>query len=100
MILTDVPGLYANWPDTSSIISTLGVAELETMLPELASGMIPKMKACSDAVRSGVKKAAIIDGRVPHSVLLEIFTSTGIGTEVVPEHEPQTVTSSIPVIRG
>jgi acetylglutamate kinase len=52
------------------------------MLPELESGMIPKMQACLDAVDGGVEKAAIIDGRIPHSILLEIFTSRGIGTEV------------------
>ncbi len=54
------------------------------MLPSLESGMIPKMTACLEAVAGGVPKAAIIDGRVPHSVLLEIFTGAGIGTEVVP----------------
>ncbi|MGO1570441.1 MAG: acetylglutamate kinase [Canibacter sp.] len=99
VILTDVPGLYADWPDTSSIISSLSVSELDDIIPDLASGMIPKMKACSDAVHSGVHKAAIIDGREPHSILLEIFTTSGIGTEVVPDNEPDTVTSSIPVVR-
>ncbi|MBC9935583.1 MULTISPECIES: acetylglutamate kinase [unclassified Leucobacter] len=84
VVLTDVPGLYANWPDRDSLVSSLTAAELETMLPSLESGMIPKMRACLDAVRGGVSKAAIIDGRVPHSILLEIFTSRGIGTEVTP----------------
>jgi acetylglutamate kinase len=83
ILLTDVPGLYAHWPDTSEVISTITVSALEAMLPELESGMIPKMTACVDAVRGGVDKAAIIDGRLGHSVLLEIFTPTGIGTEVV-----------------
>jgi acetylglutamate kinase len=83
ILLTDVPGLYAHWPDTSEVISTITVSSLEAMLPELESGMIPKMTACLEAVRGGVEKAAIIDGRLGHSVLLEIFTPTGIGTEVV-----------------
>jgi acetylglutamate kinase len=84
VVLTDVPGLYANWPDRDSLVSSLSTAELEELLPSLESGMIPKMRACLDAVRGGVSKAAIIDGRVPHSILLEIFTSRGIGTEVIP----------------
>ncbi|MDR9396569.1 acetylglutamate kinase [Pontimonas sp.] len=83
ILLSDVPGLYADWPDTSSVISTITVSALEAMVPELESGMIPKMTACLEAVRGGVEKAAIIDGRLGHSVLLEIFTPTGIGTEVV-----------------
>ncbi|MBC9944510.1 acetylglutamate kinase [Leucobacter sp. cx-328] len=85
VILTDVAGLYASWPDKSSLVSTISVTDLETMLPSLESGMIPKMRACLEAVRGGVSKAAIIDGREPHSVLLEIFTEHGIGTEVVPD---------------
>ena len=82
VILTDVEGLYADWPNTSSLISSLTADELERMLPTLASGMIPKMQACLDAVRAGVPKAAIIDGREEHSMLLEIFTDDGSGTEV------------------
>lgn len=82
VILTDVAGLYANWPDRDSLVSSITAGELEALLPSLESGMIPKMRACLDAVRSGVPKAAIIDGREPHSVLLEIFTARGIGTEV------------------
>ncbi|CAG7601098.1 acetylglutamate kinase [Leucobacter soli] len=82
VILTDVAGLYANWPDRDSLVSSITATELEAMLPALESGMIPKMRACLDAVRGGVPKAAIIDGREPHSVLLEIFTARGIGTEV------------------
>lgn len=87
VILTDVAGLYTNWPDTSSLVSSLTVHELEQMLPTLESGMIPKMKACVDAVHGGVSKAAIIDGRQAHSLLLEIFTESGIGTEIVPDTE-------------
>lgn len=87
VILTDVAGLYANWPDTSSLVSSITTTELETLLPSLESGMIPKMRACLDAVENGVAKAAIIDGRRPHSLLIEILTSAGIGTEVIPDAE-------------
>jgi acetylglutamate kinase len=83
VILTDVPGLYADWPRRDSLVSHLTSTELRAMLPQLESGMIPKMQACLEAVEGGVHTAAIIDGRVPHSVLVEIFTSKGIGTEVV-----------------
>jgi acetylglutamate kinase len=84
VVLTDVPGLYADWPRRDTILGSLTTSELTAMLPSLESGMIPKMTACLEAVTGGVPKAAIIDGRVPHSVLLEIFTGAGIGTEVVP----------------
>ncbi|KSU54292.1 acetylglutamate kinase [Microbacterium enclense] len=83
VVLTDVPGLYADWPNRDSLVSHLTSTELRGMLPKLESGMIPKMQACLDAVEGGVPTAAIIDGRVPHSVLVELFTSKGIGTEVV-----------------
>jgi acetylglutamate kinase len=87
VMLTDVEGLYANWPDRSSLIDRIRVDRLEQMLPDLASGMIPKMEACARAVRGGVRRAHVIDGRLAHSVLLEVFTSRGIGTMVVPEEE-------------
>lgn len=83
VILTDVAGLYRDWPDRDSLVSSIDTDELRALLPKLESGMIPKMTACLDAVDAGVPKAAIIDGRVPHSILLEIFTRSGIGTEVV-----------------
>jgi acetylglutamate kinase len=83
VVLTDVPGLYADWPNRDSLVSKLTSTELRAMLPKLESGMIPKMQACLDAVEGGVPTAAIIDGRVPHSVLVELFTNKGIGTEVV-----------------
>ncbi|MDQ1083546.1 MULTISPECIES: acetylglutamate kinase [Microbacterium] len=83
VVLTDVPGLYADWPNRDSLVSHLTSTELRAMLPKLESGMIPKMQACLDAVDGGVPAAAIIDGRVPHSVLVELFTNKGIGTEVV-----------------
>ena len=85
VILTDVAGLYSDWPDRDSLVSRITTTELRQMLPSLESGMIPKMTACLDAVDGGVAKAAIIDGRVPHSILLEVFTQNGSGTEVVPE---------------
>jgi acetylglutamate kinase len=84
VILTDVAGLYRDWPNRDSLISMIDADELIGLLPSLESGMIPKMTACLDAVEGGVAKAAIIDGRRPHSILLEIFTHSGIGTEVVP----------------
>ncbi|MEU8640041.1 acetylglutamate kinase [Amycolatopsis sp. NPDC048633] len=87
VVLTDVEGLYANWPDRSSLIDRIRVDHLEPMLPSLASGMIPKMEACVRAIRGGVRRAHVIDGRLAHSVLLEVFTSRGIGTMVFPETE-------------
>jgi len=85
VVLTDVDGLYAQWPDRSSLVSRIGVAELERLLPSLTSGMRPKMEACVRAVRGGVPSAHVIDGRLAHSVLLEVFTSEGVGTMVLPE---------------
>ncbi|HEU0180957.1 MAG TPA: acetylglutamate kinase [Agromyces mariniharenae] len=84
VILTDVAGLYRDWPNRDSLVSVIDVQELIALLPHLESGMIPKMTACLEAVEGGVAKAAIIDGRIPHSILLEVFTQWGIGTEVVP----------------
>jgi acetylglutamate kinase len=82
MVLTDVPGLYANWPNLDSLVSEIASIELRELLPRLESGMIPKMQACLAAVDGGVPKAHIIDGRQPHSILLEIFTESGVGTQV------------------
>ncbi|GAC1493292.1 MAG: acetylglutamate kinase [Pseudarthrobacter sp.] len=87
VILTDVEGLYANWPDRSSLISSLTASELRELLPSLESGMIPKMEACLKAIEGGVERAHIVDGRLPHSMLLETFTTAGIGTQVVPDEE-------------
>jgi acetylglutamate kinase len=84
VVLTDVEGLFASYPDPDSVISELTAAQLEPMLRTLESGMAPKMEACLRAVRGGVGQAHVIDGRVPHSVLLEVFTSDGVGTMVVP----------------
>ena len=82
MVLTDVPGLYADWPKLDSLVSEITVSELRELIPALESGMIPKMQACLEAVEGGVPKAHIIDGRQPHSILLEIFTESGVGTQV------------------
>ncbi len=85
IILTDVEGLYANWPDKSSLIRRMLASDGDEMLPTLVSGMVPKVEACLRAVRGGVGQAHIIDGREPHSLLTEIFTSQGIGTMIVPD---------------
>lgn len=83
VVLTDVEGLYADYPDPSSLISSLSTEELREIVPDLAAGMIPKMKACLTAVENGVPTAAVVDGRRAHSPILEIFTDSGIGTQVV-----------------
>ncbi|TLW92384.1 acetylglutamate kinase [Saccharomonospora piscinae] len=84
VVLTDVEGLYADWPDRSSLVDRIDADALDRLLPGLASGMIPKMEACLRAVRGGVRRAHVIDGRLAHSVLLEVFTSRGVGTMVLP----------------
>ncbi|QQE49945.1 acetylglutamate kinase [Micrococcus luteus] len=93
VLLTDVEGLYADWPDRDSLISSLTAAQLRALLPSLASGMIPKMAACLAAVDAGVQRAHVVDGRRPHSMLLEVFTSAGVGTQVVPDAEPTVPTT-------
>jgi acetylglutamate kinase len=85
VVLTDVEGLYADWPASDEVISQIRAKELDAMLPDLASGMIPKMDACLRAVRGGVARAHVLDGRVPHALLLEVFTDDGIGTMVLPD---------------
>ena len=84
VVLTDVEGLYADWPASDEVVSQLDSDELEKLLPSLTSGMAPKMEACLRAVRGGVGAAHVLDGRVQHSLLLEVFTDEGIGTMVVP----------------
>ncbi|MEE9965240.1 MAG: acetylglutamate kinase [Propionicimonas sp.] len=83
LMLTDVEGLYRDWPNSNEVIRQIAVDDLAAMLPTLASGMIPKMEACVNAVLDGVPKATVIDGRLPHSLLLEIFTDEGNGTMVL-----------------
>ncbi|WP_062308434.1 acetylglutamate kinase [Demequina subtropica] len=87
IVLTDVEGLYASWPDRGSLISEISAKHLEDMLPSLESGMRPKMEACLRAVRGGVPQAHVIDGREPHSILAEVFTSAGFGTMVMQDKE-------------
>ena len=82
VMLTDVAGLYADWPDSQSVIKEIDSTELRQLMPTLESGMRPKMEACLRAVESGVERATIIDGRIKHALLLEIFTDEGMGTMV------------------
>jgi acetylglutamate kinase len=88
VMLTDVEGLYADWPDRSSLLSQVTVDRLEGLLPALSAGMVPKMEACLRALRGGVPRAHVIDGRVAHAVLLEVFTTEGVGTMVLPTQSP------------
>jgi acetylglutamate kinase len=85
VVLTDVEGLYADWPDRASLVSRVTASEVAQLLPRLEAGMVPKMEACLHAVRGGVPQAHVIDGRVAHSILLEVFTSEGVGTMVLPD---------------
>ncbi|WP_424214641.1 acetylglutamate kinase [Streptomyces sp. BI20] len=96
MVLTDVEGLYADWPASDEVISRLTVGELEKLLPELSAGMVPKMEGCVHAVRGGVNTARVIDGRIRHSILLEIFTDEGVGTMVVPDPPADTAAHTEP----
>ena len=90
LVLTDVEGLYENWPDSSEVIGEIGPEALTEMLPALASGMVPKMTACLAAIAGGVPRTTVVDGREPHAVLLEIFTDEGVGTQVLPGVETKT----------
>jgi acetylglutamate kinase len=83
LMLTDVEGLYTDWPDRNSLVSEIGSAALAELLPTLESGMVPKIEACLRAVDGGVPSAHVIDGRVEHCVLVELFTDEGTGTKVV-----------------
>jgi acetylglutamate kinase len=82
VVLTDVAGLYRDWPTSSDVITELSATELRGLMPKLQSGMAPKMEACLRAVEGGLTRATVVDGRVPHALLLEIFTNVGIGTMV------------------
>jgi acetylglutamate kinase len=90
LVLTDVEGLYLDWGHSDDVIGEISPETLEEILPTLASGMIPKMSACLDAVRGGVPRATVVDGREPHAVLLELFTNEGVGTQVLPGVETKT----------
>ena len=85
VVLTDVEGLYRNWPESDEVIRQISSKELAELLPSLSSGMIPKMDACLRAVNGGVSRAHIIDGRLEHGLLLEVFTDSGVGTMVMAE---------------
>jgi len=82
VVLTDVEGVYADWPNSKEIIARMNSTELEALLPTLESGMVPKMEACLRAVQGGVPRATVVDGREPHTLLLEVFTDDGVGTMV------------------
>jgi acetylglutamate kinase len=102
VMLTDVEGLYTQWPDRGSLVSQINTTDLAELLPSLDSGMVPKMEACLRAVGGGVGRAHVIDGRTPHSMLLELFTSEGIGTMVVPDEgvtTPPAYAQDLPEIR-
>jgi acetylglutamate kinase len=90
VVLTDVEGLYADWPDRDSLVQQIDAAELAEILPTLDAGMIPKMAACLRAVEGGVTRATVVDGRTPHALLLEMFTTEGTGTMVVPAGQEAT----------
>ena len=83
LMLTDVEGLYTRWPDRDSLVSEIDAATLTQLLPVLESGMVPKVEACLRAVEGGVPSAHVVDGRVEHCVLVELFTDEGTGTKVI-----------------
>ncbi|MET9608897.1 acetylglutamate kinase [Streptomyces sp. NPDC006512] len=90
VMLTDVEGVYANWPHSTEVIGCLTAEGVEKLMPELASGMLPKMEGCLRAVRAGVRRAHVLDGRVPHSVLRSVLSGDVSGTTVVPDLEERT----------
>ena len=94
VVLTDVAGLYADWPASDEVISELTASQVQDLLPSLQAGMIPKMQACLDAVRGGVSRAHLLDGRTAHALLVEVFTSDGIGTMVVPDTDTEIATTT------
>ena len=87
VILTDVPGLYADWPTSTQVIAEIRASALRELMPRLESGMVPKMEACLRAVDGGGPRAHVIDGRVAHGLLVEVFTDSGVGTMVLPDGE-------------
>ncbi|MGW6601810.1 acetylglutamate kinase [Streptomyces sp. NPDC055036] len=88
VVLTDVEGLYADWPHSTEVIDRLTAGELDALLPGLTSGMLPKMEGCLRAVRAGVRAAHVLDGRVPHAVLRGVFAEESPGTTIVPDEVP------------
>jgi acetylglutamate kinase len=93
VVLTDVEGLYADWPDRDSLVEQIDARELAEILPALDAGMVPKMAACLRAVEGGVNRATVVDGRMPHALLLEMFTTEGTGTMVVPAEQSREATA-------
>jgi acetylglutamate kinase len=89
VVLTDVEGVYANWPDRGSLLSSLTLSQATDLLARVDAGMVPKLEACIRAVQGGIERTHVIDGRVPHAVLLEVFTDEGIGTMIVPDGAPE-----------
>lgn len=87
VVLTDVEGVYADWPDPDSLLSRMALTDAEELVTRVDAGMVPKLDACIRAVRSGVPQAHVIDGRAAHSLLLEVFTDEGIGTMIVPDED-------------
>ena len=100
IVLTDVAGLYADWPASTEVISEITASKLRALLPQLESGMLPKMQACLDAVQAGVSRATVLDGREPHALLLEIFTTKGIGTMILPDASPPDSNKPHPTAAG
>ena len=90
LVLTDVEGLFLDWPDVQDVVGEISPEALAEVLPRLDAGMIPKMSACLDAVRGGVPRATVVDGRDAHAVLVELFTKEGVGTQVLPGVETKT----------
>ena len=89
IVLTDVEGLYSDWPNRDSLVRQIHASQVEALLPSLESGLVPKMEAALRAVRGGVPQVHIIDGRVPHAILTEIFTTEGIGTMILAGDPPK-----------
>ncbi|MDR2956921.1 MAG: acetylglutamate kinase [Coriobacteriales bacterium] len=87
IFLTDVDGLYSDFEDKSSLIFRLSLTEAEQMMASLSSGMLPKIEACIKALKSGVSRAHILNGTIPHSLLLEIFTNEGVGTMIMADDD-------------
>ena len=85
VVLTDVAGLYRDWPTCADFVSQISPDQLRDILPTLDAGMLPKMEACLHATENGVRRAHVVDGRIAHAVLVEVFTDSGIGTMVVNE---------------
>ena len=90
LVLTDVEGLYLDWPDPTDVVGEISPESLAEIMPSLASGMVPKMGACLQALQGGVPRATVVDGRQAHAVLLELFTDEGVGTQVLPGVETKT----------